>query len=228
MCGGRLRRSEVGDCARRAQSSGEWPGCRLTWRVGFLGIEVAVGGGMRPEGVEGPPRRGSGRLRALGVGEVRRGMPLRVGMRFPVAAGGEGALGLAVRVAVGEVSRGAAGGEGSRVGVGDEVPGGVSEGMRRAGDEDAGRGMPDVRGFARSLSFGTGGGGMRSEGDLLGGAGEMLSCGEDAVGGAVCSGATRFDCGGGPCEGATSTTGSESVPMLKLGGGVMVKEGGDV
>lgn len=202
----------MGDWAKRAQSSGEWPGCRLTWREGFLGIDVAVGGGMRPEEEleeeGGAPRRGTGRLREVGVGELRRGMPLRVGMRFPVVvgAGGEGvgvALddgGLAMRDVVGEMLRGGAvGGEGRREGVGDERPTVVSEGMRRTGEEeeeDAGSGMPDVRGLG-SLELGTGGGGIRSESSLLGGgAGLVLICDGDVLGGEVGSGATRLRCGG--------------------------------
>lgn len=234
MFGGRLRRSEVGDCARRAQSSGEWPGWRLTWREGFLGMDVAVGGGMSPEWLEGAPRRGMGRLREVGVGEARRGIPLRVGMRFPVVAGDEGegdgedALGLAMRVVVGETLRGAVGGEGRRDGVGDERPAVVSEGTRRKGEEeDAGRGMPDVRGFG-SLELGTGGGGMRSEGDFLGGAGSPLGCVGEAAGGGVCPGATRLSCGGGwICGGAAFISRSNSGSILKVGGGAaMVRAGG--
>lgn len=197
---------------------------------------------MRPEEepLEGAPRRGIGRLREVGVGEVRRGIPLRVGMRLPVVvvvvvlvlvmvgAGGEGVAplddgGLAMRDVVGEMLRGAVGGEGRREGVGEERPTGVSEGMRRTGEEvDAGRGMPDVRGLG-SLEFGTGGGGIRSEADLAGGgAGAMLSCGGDALGGQVCSGATRLNCGGCTCGGDTSIPRSDSTPLLKAAGGSML------
>lgn len=240
MFGGRFRRSEVGDWARRAQSRGEWPGCRLTWREGFLGIDVAVGGGMRPEEepLEGAPRRGMGRLREVGVGEVRRGIPLRVGMRLPVVvvvgAGGGGMAplddgGLAMRDIVGETLRGAVGGEGRREGVGEERPTGVSDGTRRTGEEeDAGRGMPDVRGLG-SLEFGTGGGGIKSEADLAGGgAGAVFSCGGDTLGGGVCSGATRLNCGGCTCGGDTSILRSDSDPLLKAACGSMVVSEGIV
>lgn len=226
----------MGDWARRAQSSGEWPGCRLTCREGFLGIDVAVGGGMRPEEEleEGAPRRGMGRLREVGVGEARRGIPLRVGMRFPVVgAGGEGVAldegggGLAMRDVVGEMLRGGAvGGEGRREGVGDERPTVVSEGMRRTGEEeDAGRGMPDVRGLG-SLELGTGGGGIRSEADLLGsGSGLVLSCDGNPLGGEVCSGATRLNCGGCTCGGDASVPRADSSPLLSAAGGSIVKDG---
>lgn len=224
----------MGDWARRAQSSGEWPGCRLTWREGFLGIDVAVGGGMRPDELEGAPRRGMGRLREVGVGEVRRGIPLRVGMRFPVVGAGGGGValddgggGLAMRDVVGEMLRGCAvGGEGRREGVGDERPTVVSEGMRRTGEEaDAGRGMPDVRGLG-SLELGTGGGGIRSEADLLGGGiGAVLICGGDGLGGVLCSGATRLNCGGCTRGGDASMPRANSDPLLSAAGGSMAKDG---
>lgn len=49
MPGGRLRRSEVGELARRAQSSGEWPGSRITLRDGLAGLVECVGGGASVE-----------------------------------------------------------------------------------------------------------------------------------------------------------------------------------
>lgn len=49
MPGGRLRRSEVGELASRAQSSGEWPGSRITLRDGLAGLVECVGGGASVE-----------------------------------------------------------------------------------------------------------------------------------------------------------------------------------
>jgi len=43
------RKSAVGWLARRAQSKGEWPGSRVTFRLGFVGLELCVGGGARVE-----------------------------------------------------------------------------------------------------------------------------------------------------------------------------------
>lgn len=43
--GGRFRRSDEGELARRAQSRGEWPGSRITLRDGFDGLLECVGGG---------------------------------------------------------------------------------------------------------------------------------------------------------------------------------------
>jgi hypothetical protein len=43
------RKSAVGVLARRAQSRGEWPGSRVTFRLGFAGLELWVGGGARVE-----------------------------------------------------------------------------------------------------------------------------------------------------------------------------------
>lgn len=207
----------MGDCARRAQSRGEWPGLRLTCREGFLGMDVAVGGGMRPPGEEAAAaagrRFGMGRDARVGVGEALRGLvsegmrPLRVGMRF---VGGVG-----IRVA---------GGEGVLLRV-------VRVGMRRAGEE-AGRGMPEVRGL--SLDFGRGGGGMRSDAPLVGVAGpSRFSVGVDTVGGSGDVGLGATTCGTSIGWGASSLCSSTisgeagGGSKLKAGGGVMLKEGSD-
>lgn len=85
MEGGRPRRSDVGDWARRAQSIGEWPGVNFTCLEGLVGIEECVGGGARVE-VPGA-RLGTGRERfGEGASEGRREEPFldagaRVGMR---------------------------------------------------------------------------------------------------------------------------------------------------
>lgn len=47
MEGGRLRKLEVGEEVRRAQSRGEWLGVRRTFLRGLEGMEVWVGGGAR-------------------------------------------------------------------------------------------------------------------------------------------------------------------------------------
>lgn len=49
MPGGRLRRSEVGELATRAQSSGEWPGLSITFRDGLEGLLECDGGGASVE-----------------------------------------------------------------------------------------------------------------------------------------------------------------------------------
>lgn len=63
-----------------AQSSGEWPGSRRTFRDGFWGLDVMVGGGVRPEEeVVGGPRAGAGpRARWM---EFAAGNWLREGIR---------------------------------------------------------------------------------------------------------------------------------------------------
>lgn len=94
MEGGRPRRSDVGDWARRAQSIGEWPGVSFTCLEGLVGIEECVGGGARVE-VPGA-RLGTGRERfGEGAGEGRREEPFldagaRVGMRRACVAGSGG------------------------------------------------------------------------------------------------------------------------------------------
>lgn len=97
MEGGRPRRSDVGDWARRAQSIGEWPGVNFTCLEGLAGLEECVGGGARVE-VPGA-RLGTGRERfGEGAGEGRREEPFldagaRVGMRRACVAGtGGGAM----------------------------------------------------------------------------------------------------------------------------------------
>lgn len=60
MSTGRPRRFAVGEEERRAQSKGEWPGVRRTFRRGFVGMDVCVGGGAREEEVLGGPRLGRG------------------------------------------------------------------------------------------------------------------------------------------------------------------------
>jgi hypothetical protein len=87
--GGRLRRSEVGELARRAQSSGEWPGSRITLRDGLAGLVECVGGGASVE-VPGcradearllggarppppPPREGPGESEELLLTPLSRG-----------------------------------------------------------------------------------------------------------------------------------------------------------
>lgn len=60
MEGGRLRRSALGP-EMRAQSSGEWPGVRITLRLGLEGLAECVGGGRSEEEEEGVgPRLGTG------------------------------------------------------------------------------------------------------------------------------------------------------------------------
>lgn len=97
MEGGRPRRSDVGDWARRAQSIGEWPGVRCTCLEGLVGIEECVGGGARVE-VPGA-RLGTGRERfGEGADEGRReelflAAGARVGIRRACVAGtGGGAM----------------------------------------------------------------------------------------------------------------------------------------
>lgn len=247
----------MGDCARRAQSSGEWPGWRLTWREGFLGIEVAVGGGMRPEEEAAPGGRRFGMgsaVRVGGVGEARaavgetlRGLA-RVGIRPFVGSVGEARAAVGeVRAVVGEALRGLVregirpfrvgmrfvGGVGMRVAGGDGVLLFTARvGMRRAGEE-AGRGMPEVRGL--TFDFGRGGGGMRSDVPLVGVAGpSRFSCGVDTVGGSgdVCAGAASCwaGVGWGASSSLCSSTGSGEAgggSKLKAGGGGILKEGGD-
>lgn len=55
----------MGEDERCAQSSGEWPGVRRTFRRGFVGMELCVGGGAREE--EGGPRLGRGERRGGGI-----------------------------------------------------------------------------------------------------------------------------------------------------------------
>lgn len=95
--GGRPRRSDVGDWARRAQSIGEWPGVSFTCLEGLVGTEEWVGGGARVD-VPGA-RLGTGRERfGEGVGEGRSeelflAAGARVGIRRGCAAGtGGGAM----------------------------------------------------------------------------------------------------------------------------------------
>lgn len=95
--GGRPRRSDVGDWARRAQSIGEWPGVSFTCLEGLVGTEEWVGGGARVD-VPGA-RLGTGRER-FGEGacggrrdELLLETGARVGMRRAFIAGfGGGAM----------------------------------------------------------------------------------------------------------------------------------------
>lgn len=81
---GRLRRSAVGEEESRAQSSGEWPCVKTTWREGLVGLLLCVGGGARVEepGCRGWEREGKGDERLFsGRGERvggRRGGGMRV------------------------------------------------------------------------------------------------------------------------------------------------------
>ena len=53
---------------RCAQSNGEWPGDRRTFRRGLAGTELCVGGGDRDEDEDGGPRFGKGRVERMGGG----------------------------------------------------------------------------------------------------------------------------------------------------------------
>lgn len=85
--GGSPRKSEVGDCARRAQSMGLCPGSSVTCREGFLGMDECMGGSARllpREEEDGAPRRGMGRLLRSRLGEgssvgMRRGAAVEEG-----------------------------------------------------------------------------------------------------------------------------------------------------
>jgi hypothetical protein len=95
--GGRPRRSDVGDWARRAQSIGEWPGVSFTCLEGLVGIEEWVGGGARVD-VPGA-RQGTGKERfGEGAGggrseELFLAAGASVGMRRVCAEGtGGGAM----------------------------------------------------------------------------------------------------------------------------------------
>lgn len=142
MEGGRPRRSDVGDWARRAQSIGEWPGVNFTCLEGLVGIEECVGGGARVE-VPGA-RLGTGRERfGEGASEGRREEPFldagaRVGMRRACVAGtGGGAMEEGDGPTVDEDTggRGRAGGGGGGGGIRSDAVGGlVAEGGGEGGE----------------------------------------------------------------------------------------------
>lgn len=141
MDGGRPRRSEVGDWARRAQSIGEWPGVSLTCLEGLVGIEEWVGGGARVE-VPGA-RLGTGRERfGEGAGEGRSeelflAAGARVGMRR-ACAGGTGGGAMAERegpvVEEDAGARGGGGGGGIRSDTADGLLAVAGEGEVAAGE----------------------------------------------------------------------------------------------
>lgn len=203
------------------------------------GIRFAEGDGMRFA-------EGDGMRFAEGDGmRFAEGDAMRLvegdGMRFVDGDGMRFVEGDGMRL-VGEEGMREAGGEG--------LPAPVREAIRRAGEREAGRGMPDDRGLG--LALGRGGGGMRSvssgEGEM--GDGLVSCCGEAGVGvgdcgdvslgvtriswgvgvagerGDVCSGSTKFGWGGGGdgCIGA-STLRFGSI-LSKQAGGSMLKAGG--
>lgn len=114
MAGGRPRRSEVGDWARRAQSIGEWPGLRVTSLEVFLGTLEWEGGGARVDdpgwrfGAVRRERFGAGRSDEEGEAAAAAAVVVllllvlfdigaRVGMRRGVVGTGGGAMRLGVR-----------------------------------------------------------------------------------------------------------------------------------
>lgn len=88
----------------RAQSSGEWPGSSVTWRLGRAGLDECVGGGARPEDAGTREEPGGGRR--LGAGPRARCAELAAG-NWPSVGGrgaGRGGGGIIALAAGGDVS----------------------------------------------------------------------------------------------------------------------------
>lgn len=102
---GSPRRSLLVSLARRAQSRGEWPGSRITFREGFVGLEECDGGGAR---VEVPGWRAE-LASLLGSGRFREGAAERRDELFmPFSVGGRGGGGMSIAgVAMAAEARGA-------------------------------------------------------------------------------------------------------------------------
>lgn len=174
MEGGRPRKSEVGDWARRAQSIGEWPGVRFTCLEGLVGMQEWVGGGARVE-VPGA-RLGTGRERfGRGAGEGRKEelfleAGARVGMRRVCVAGsGGGAMAAREELAVDE-GAGSGGGDMRSDAGGDMIAGGRGGGggdvdvrPETLGEGMAGLGEVDSKGSdSEKLGIGWAGSGVRA------------------------------------------------------------------
>lgn len=170
MLAGRPRRSDVGDCASRAQSRGLWPGSRLTCRDGFFGMLVAVGGGASPPPPPPPPpaeeeeeeeAADGGRAPRRGMGRERFGAGLAVPFKVGMRRGEEEDDGWGMPVGLDLVFGLGTGGGGMR----SDAP------------------VVTLEAAAAGGGGGGGGGGMRSDA-VLGASGRTLICGGRTAGGA--------------------------------------------
>ena len=171
MFGGRPVRLTLGEEERCAQSSGEWPGVRRTFRRGLVGMELCVGGGAREDEREGAsgPRLGRGERMGGGINPA----PLedmgwtafsRGGPRTPPEAlctelrdgkeGADGSSSESAGVKVEDREARGVGGESGRI-VGVEGFGDVCEGLLRNGWGGGGIALRSSSSFVAPLSFAT-------------------------------------------------------------------------